>query len=51
MQIYQKMYLLLFNAVTDALSSMEQQNFGQAAQLLKNAQADCEELFLDAEDE
>ena len=51
MQIYQKMYFLLFNAVTDAISSMEQQNFGQAVQQLKKAQADCEELFMDAEDE
>ena len=51
MPIYQKMYLLLFNAVTDALFSMEQQNFGQAIQLLKAAQADCEALFLDAEEE
>lgn len=44
------MYSRLFNGVTDALSALEQQNFGTAAQLLRQAQQECEELFCDAED-
>ena len=51
MEIYKKMYYRLFNGVTDALLAMQQQNFGMAAQLLRDAQSACEELFLDAEDE
>ena len=49
--MYQKMYIRLFNAVTDALEEMQQQNFGAARALLVQAQQDCEEIYLDAEDE
>ena len=45
------MYYRLFNGVSDALMAMERQNFGTAAQLLRDTQSECEELFLDAEDE
>ena len=48
--MYDKMYTRLFNAVTDALEEMAQQNFGAARQLLVQAQQDCEELYLDAAD-
>ena len=48
--MYRKMYTHLFNAVTDALEEMERQNFGAARQLLVQAQQDCEELYLDAEE-
>ena len=51
MEIYKKMYYRLFNGVTDALEAMEQQNFGTAAQLLRDTQSECEEMFLDAEEE
>lgn len=37
---------MLFNAVTDAVAAMEVQNFGQARQILIQAQQDCEEWFL-----
>ena len=43
---YKQMYLKLFNAVTDAIKQLEQQNYGIAANLLKNAQAECEEIFI-----
>lgn len=43
---YQKPYFMLFNAVTDAIAAMEVQNFGQARQILIQAQQDCEEWFL-----
>lgn len=32
---YQKMYVQLFAAVTDALEAMSQQNYGQAADILR----------------
>ena len=47
MEIYKKMYYRLFNSVTDALAAMAQQNFGAAADLLRQAQIDSEALFLD----
>ena len=48
---YQKAYYLLFNAITDALNDMEQQNFGQARQGLIAAQQRSEEIFLNDETE
>ena len=41
---YKKMYLHLFNAVTDALELLAEDD--RAAQLLRNAQAVCEELYI-----
>ena len=38
MEIYKKMYYRLFNAITDALAALEQQNFGTAAEILRQAQ-------------
>lgn len=49
--MYRKMYMLLFNAVTDALLCMEQQNYGQTRRILMDAQQACEELYLDGEEE
>lgn len=43
---YEKMYLKLFNAVTDALATLEKENFGIAAELLRKGQEACEELYL-----
>jgi len=39
---YRQMYIKLFNAVTDAIAQLEQQNYGIAANLLKNAQAESD---------
>ena len=47
---YKDLYFHLFNAITDALNALEAQNFGQAADLLRRAQQQTEELYLDAED-
>ena len=41
---YKKMYLHLFNAVTDALKLLPEDN--RAAQLLRTAQMVCEELYI-----
>ena len=49
--MYKNMYFHLFNAVTDALTQLERQNFGAAAEILRQAQIDSEEIYLDAEDE
>ena len=40
---YKKLYFHLFNAVTDALQAMEQQNYGQASTILMAAQMYLEE--------
>ena len=41
---YEKMYHLLFNAITDALEQMEKQNLGSAKDLLTTAQQKTEEI-------
>ena len=46
---YMKMYLRLFNAITDALEAMGCDNYGIAQEILKKAQAEAEELYLSAE--
>jgi len=46
---YQKLYHLLFNAMTDALQQMEAQNFGASKELLTTAQQRAEEMYLDGE--
>ena len=47
---FETMYHRLFNAITDALAHMEQANFGLAADCLKKAQTDGEELYISAEE-
>lgn len=47
--MYQEMYTHLFNAVTDALAAMEARNYGQAEQLLRQAQLWTEERYLQGE--
>ena len=49
MEEYKKMYLLLFNAITDALEQMEKQNYGTAKDLLITAQQKAEEIYMPAE--
>ena len=47
---YKKLYHLLFNAITDALEQMEQQNYGSAKDLLIAAQQTAEDIYITAED-
>ena len=49
--MYRKMYIQLFNAVTDSLEELQAQNFGRAQEILIAAQQRCEEIYMDAEDE
>ena len=45
-QLYQTLYHLMFNAATDALSALENNRSGLAADLLIDAQQRAEELYL-----
>lgn len=47
--MYQALYYYLFNKVTDALTAMEERNYGQAEQILKQAQQHTEELYITAQ--
>jgi len=46
---YEKMYHLLFNAITDALEQLEQQNYGSAKDTLISPQQQAEEIYITAE--
>jgi len=48
---YKKLYFHLFNAVSDALQAIEQQNYGQASAILIAAQQETEEMYMDEEEE
>ena len=45
---YKKMYLTLFNAITDALEEMQKQNIGLAQEQLKAAQQKTEEIYIES---
>ena len=47
---YQKMYITLFNAITDAIESLQQDNYGTAKEVLIQAQQDAEELYISDEE-
>ena len=47
---YEKMYHLLFNAITDALTQLETQNYGDVKDALISAQLKAEEIYITAED-
>ena len=46
MSDYKEMYIILFNAITDALEEIENENTNKAAQLLRLAQKKTEELYI-----
>ena len=48
MPIFEKLYHLLFNAVTDAVERMPE---GEARTLLIESQQECEELYIEDGDE
>lgn len=47
--MYQALYHLMFNAATDALNAMAQQNYAYAALLLRQAQQSAEAAYMEAE--
>lgn len=50
-KLYKKMYLHLFNAVTDALRLLEAGNTWGAKKLLMDAQCETEEMYISHEDD
>ena len=48
MSYYRDMYYRLFNAFTDAIESIELENYDYAKDLLIQAQQDTEEMFIEA---
>ena len=49
MEDYEKLYFILFNAITDALEKLGNQNYGDAKKLLVAAQQETEERYIAAE--
>ncbi len=47
MSFYQKMYLTLFHAITDALEQINQSNYGLAESILVKAQQEAEEQYME----
>ncbi len=48
---YERMYLVLFNGITDAVRNMEQQNYGCAMFTLVESQKKAEDLYIEAEED
>ena len=46
MDEYREAYLALWRGVEKALTAIEAQNFGQAKELLKRAQCDAEDAYI-----
>ena len=46
---YQKMYTTLFDAITDALSQIETQNYCDAKETLISARQKAEEIYITAQ--
>lgn len=45
---YQKLYSILFNAITDTLEDLGKQNYGMAAERLMHAQLTTEVLYIES---
>ena len=48
---YEKMYLVLFNGITDAVRNMEQQNFGFAQYTLVESQKKAEDIYIETDED
>lgn len=51
MELYKKMYLHLFNTITDVRSCILRMEYENAYNLLSEAQEETERMYMDAEDE
>lgn len=49
--MFQKMYDLLFNAITTAIEEIKRRNYGNAERVLIEAQRETEELFISCAEE
>ncbi|MCC2258738.1 hypothetical protein AAAT94_16735 [Intestinimonas aquisgranensis] len=45
---YQKLYSILFNAITDTLKDLRKQNYGMASERLMHAQLTTETLYIES---
>ncbi len=45
-EMYQKMYTIIFNAVSDALKEMDNLNYGLARTILESAQGETEDIYI-----
>ena len=50
MSDYKRLYLQLFNAVTDAIEALRSRNYDRAEHLLISAQQKAEEVYIRAEE-
>ena len=50
MDEYKEPYLILWGAIDEAIKAIAEQNYGQAAELLRQGQQDAEEAYI-AQDE
>ncbi len=48
--MYKKMYLLLFNQITDAIDALEHGNTAQARTILVRAQQAAEEMYIEGKE-
>ena len=52
MDEYKMPYIILWNGCTEAIKALEKQNFGEAVDILRNAQREAENCCItEAEDE
>ena len=49
--MFKRMYLLLFNRITDALEALDRGSSEQARAILIRAQQDAEELYIEGTEE
>lgn len=47
---YEKMYKIIFNAVTDAIDMIDELEIKEAKEILKASQIKTEELYIDSEE-
>lgn len=45
-EMYEKMYAIIFNAVSDALKEMGNMNYGLARTILESAQGETEDMYI-----
>ena len=48
---YEQLYYPLFNACTDAITQIDEQNYGMARRILMEAQQKAEQQFMEQESE
>lgn len=45
-EIYKKIYFMLFNSITDALTELEKKNYGLVQEILRKGQMEGEERYI-----